>query len=248
MPDATTPKTLAVVEVTRSRPERADYHAYVDLLNSTVVSEAERLGYTVLRVGAADVGTEVLLELTCGADAIVVMGGEDIAPRFYGAASGYPGESPHYDTADEAQIALVKRAVRERTPLLGICRGLQIINVALGGTLHQDLGEQTSHKNTGVPVESTMTRHHVELSRTSRLAAHLGSTRVGVQSAHHQAANVIGDGLVVVGIAEDGTPEAIEHVLAPLVGVQWHPEDPGAPTGQLTLLLGALSPPASLAA
>ncbi|QWT23600.1 gamma-glutamyl-gamma-aminobutyrate hydrolase family protein [Subtercola sp. PAMC28395] len=241
MPDTTATKTLAVVEVTRFRPDRPEYHAYVNTLNSAVVAEGERLGYSVLRVGAADVGTEKLLELTRNADALVVMGGEDIDPRFYGASSGYRGEGRHCEIADEAQIALVRRALETQTPLLGICRGLQIINVALGGTLLQDLGEQTSHTNVGVPVESTMTRHEVDLSEASRLAGHLGATRVGVQSAHHQAADRIGDGLVVVGIAADGTPEALEHRSAPIYGVQWHPEAPGAPIGQLSLVLSALA-------
>src|ERR1700712_466093 len=137
---------LAVVEVTASRPHDTAYHSYIDLLNSRVVAEAEAQGYSVSRIAANDVGRAGLLELTRDADAIVVMGGEDIDPRYYGGALNYPAQGRHFEAADEAQIALVRRAVETSTPLLGICRGLQVINVALGGTLVQDLGGETIHK------------------------------------------------------------------------------------------------------
>ncbi|GGF25830.1 gamma-glutamyl-gamma-aminobutyrate hydrolase family protein [Subtercola lobariae] len=247
MPAAPSALRLAVVEVTRSRPHDSAYHSYIDLLNSRVVREAEAQGYSVSRIAAADVGAEALLESTRDADAIVVMGGEDIAPRFYGGASEYPSQGRHFEVADEAQIALVRRAVETSTPLLGICRGLQIINVALGGTLVQDIGTETIHKNLDVPVDETMAGHDVAVRASSRLAATLGASVV-VQSAHHQAVDALGSGLVVVATAADGLPEAVEHVSAPIIGIQWHPEDPGAPVGQLELLLAALHRDEALAA
>jgi putative glutamine amidotransferase len=236
-----TERRLSVVEVTRYRPRDADYHAYVEVLNSRAVRAAERAGWIVDRVAAADVGTAALLELTSASDAIMLMGGEDISPLRYGGATGYPFESQHFDTADEGQIALVHRSLRRGVPLLGICRGLQIINVALGGTIVQDLGPDTIHKNIGVPIRRVMARHEVALDGTSRLAHDLGVPSIAVQSAHHQAVARLGDGLVAIGHAPDGVVEAVEHSTASITGVQFHPEDPGAPEGQLEALIARLS-------
>jgi putative glutamine amidotransferase len=236
-----TEKRLSVVEVTRYRPRDVEYHAYVEVLNSRAVQAAEDAGWIVNRVAAADVGTAALLSLTDASDAIMLMGGEDISPRFYGGAADYPFESQHFETADEGQIALVHRAIRRGTPLLGVCRGLQIINVALGGDIVQHLGTDTLHKNVGVPIREIMAAHTVALDASSRLAADLGVSELIVQSAHHQAVAALGDGLVAVGAAPDGVVEAVEHRHLAITGVQFHPEDPGSPDGQLAALVGRLS-------
>jgi putative glutamine amidotransferase len=233
-------RTLAVVEVTRFRAHDPAYHDYVQVLIGRTIALAEELGWNVNRVAAADLGPVSLLAQTDSADAVVIMGGEDIAPEFYGGDPGYDGESAHFPAADAGQIALVLRALERGTPLLGICRGHQIINVALGGTIVQHLGESTVHKNHGAPIARIMASHAVEVAPESGLAALLGASAVRVQSAHHQAVASLGDGLVVVGRTPDGEIEAIEHETAPIVGVQWHPEDPGAPAGQLAALLASL--------
>lgn len=236
-----TEKRLSVVEVTRYRPRDVEYHAYVEVLNSRAVRAAEDAGWLVNRVAAADVGTASLLSLTDASDAIMIMGGEDISPRLYGGASDYPFESQHFETADEGQISLVHRALRRGTPLLGICRGLQIINVALDGDVVQDLGSQTIHKNLGAPIRDIMAAHTVALDSSSRLSTDLGVTEILVQSAHHQAIARLGEGLVAIGAAPDGVVEAVEHADAQITGVQFHPEDPGAPAGQLADLVARLS-------
>ncbi|WP_431280032.1 gamma-glutamyl-gamma-aminobutyrate hydrolase family protein [Leifsonia poae] len=233
------PRTLAVVEATRFRSHDPEYHAYVQLLVGGAIAEAERQGWNVVRL-AADEGQDALLARTERADAVLIMGGEDIAPRFYGAAAGYEGESRHLEHADAAQVALVLSAIERGIPLLGICRGLQIINVALGGTLIQHLGDGSEHKNHGVPIRDIMASHPVQLTAGSLVADLLQSETVDVQSAHHQAVDALGSGLVVTGRSADGHVEALEHESAPVLGVQWHPEDPGAPAGQLSLLLSAL--------
>jgi putative glutamine amidotransferase len=238
-------RTLAVVEATRFRGHDPAYHAYVQVLVGGVVRAAEADGWTVSRL-AADGGTDALLAATERADAVVIVGGEDIAPRFYGGSGGYPHESRHRETADAAQLALVHRAIERGLPLLGICRGLQIVNVALGGTLIQDLGE-SDHVRRGVPIPAVLTTHPVLLEPDSRVGELLGGPVVAVRSAHHQAVAVVGAGLRVTGRAPDGHVEAIEHETAPILAVQWHPEDPGAPEGQLTALLGALRVPAPAA-
>lgn len=235
-----TERRLSVVEVTRYRPRDVDYHAYVEVLNSRAVRAAEDAGWIVNRVAAADVGTASLLALTDASEAIMLMGGEDISPRFYGGPEDYPFESQHFETADEGQIALVHRAVRRGTPVLGVCRGLQIINVALGGSIVQDLGTDTIHKNLGAPIRDIMSSHTVALDVSSRLAADLGVREITVQSAHHQAVGRLGHGLVAIGAAPDGVVEAVEHVDAAITGVQFHPEDPGAAEGQLAALVARL--------
>lgn len=240
-------RSLAVVEATRFRGHDPEYHAYVQLLVGAVIAEARAQGWAVSRL-AADAGEEALLARTDTADAIVIVGGEDIAPRFYGAAGGYAHESRHLEVADAAQLALARRAVERRTPLLGICRGLQIVNVALGGTLVQDLGEHTPHVNRGVPIPEVLTTHPVLLEPGSRVSQLLGSAVVDVRSAHHQAVDALGEGLVVTGRAPDGHVEAIEHTEAPVLAVQWHPEDVAAPAGQLSALLGTLRTRVAVAA
>lgn len=232
-------RSLAVVEATRFRAHDPEYHAYVQLLVGAAIAEAESQGWNVTRL-AADEGQDALLARTEEADAVLIMGGEDIAPAFYGAAEGYEGESRHLEAADAAQIAVVQRAIDRQTPLLGICRGLQIINVALGGTLVQHLGDGSEHKNHGVPIREIMATHPVHLAAGSLVSGLLESETVDVQSAHHQAVDTVGSDLVVTGRASDGHVEALEHVSAPMLGVQWHPEDPGAPAGQLAGLLSAL--------
>ncbi|SDZ07837.1 gamma-glutamyl-gamma-aminobutyrate hydrolase family protein [Herbiconiux ginsengi] len=238
---------LSVVIVTRERPYAPEYHAYSSLLVGRAVAAATRAGWQVDVVAAQDEGRHETLRRTDDSGALVILGGEDIAPEFYGAARGYRGEGAHAERADEAQIALVHRAVRRGTPLLGVCRGHQIIDVALGGTLLQDLGEGSTHRHDDVPIERVMSDHAVHVDARSRLFEGLGAV-AQTRSAHHQAVDRLGDGLVVAARASDGLIEGIEHVTAPVLGVQWHPEDPGAPRGQLAALLGTLAVPVALAA
>jgi putative glutamine amidotransferase len=235
-----TDRMLVVVEVTAARPDRPAYHAKVQVLNSRVVADAATAGWSVTRVAAADVTPTELLHLSADADALVIVGGEDVTPHFYGGSTGYDGETAHFAAADEGQIALVQRALVRGTPLLGICRGLQIINVALGGDLVQHIDDGI-HKNSGVPIDQILSTHDVVLVVDSTLAASLGRTDISVQSAHHQIVNRLGTGLVAAAHAPDGFIEALEHESAPITGVQWHPEAPDAPADQLSLLLAGLA-------
>jgi putative glutamine amidotransferase len=232
---------LAVIEVASMREHAPDYDEFVAQLIGRTVSEAESAGWQVSRHAAADLGAEALLEVTDKADAIVILGGEDIHPRHYGEEVGYPGEGVHYDDADLAQIAVARRAAERATPLLGICRGHQVINVALGGTLIPDLGDESGHRNIDVPIEDVLTPHEIQLERSSTLALRLGGAAVTVQSAHHQAVGRLGEGLIAVGWSHDGHVEAIEHEVLPITGVQFHPEAPSSPAGQLAGLLEGLA-------
>ncbi|PPG90593.1 hypothetical protein C5C00_04465 [Rathayibacter rathayi] len=233
-------RSLAIVEVAHARPGREEYHAYVQILNGRILTLARERGWHAERFAAEELGTAELLARTAGADALVLAGGEDIAPEWYGAERGYPAEGPHAERADAAQIAVVHRALARRTPLLGICRGLQIVNVALGGTLVQDLGPEAEHVNAAAPAHQRMHRHEVAIAADSVLARLFRAEALAVQSAHHQAVDVLAPGLRVVARADDGVVEAVEHGCAPVLGVQWHPEDPEAPPGQLAILLEGL--------
>ena len=237
-PSAPAPR-LAVVEVTLHRPDRPAYHAKVQLLNAAAADAGTQGGWQVLRLAAADLTPAELLAATDACDAVLIMGGEDITPRFDGGASGYEGETRHFEGADAGQIALVRRALDRGTPLLGICRGLQIINVALGGTIVQHI-EDGIHRNVDVPIDQILREHPVRLLPGSTLRRSLGQAGIRVQSAHHQSVGLLGAGLLPAGVAPDGLVEAVEHESAPITGVQWHPEAPDSPAEQLPLLLAAL--------
>lgn len=229
---------LAVVEVTDERPHAPAYDAYTRAMINRTVTDASILGWDVSLLTAERLGTDGLLDATSGADAIVIMGGEDIAPEFYDGASGYEGEGKHYRRADAAELALVRRAALSSTPLLGICRGHQIINVAFGGTLVQHM-EESGHRVTDLPVEYALVEHPVSLDRSSTLVMRLGE-HITVQSGHHQVIDQPGRGLRPVGWSHDGHIEAVEHEILPVTGVQWHPEAPLAPADQLERLLSGL--------
>jgi putative glutamine amidotransferase len=232
---------LAVVDVTAHRPAHPGYHAKVQALVSRILTDARIGGWAVSRHPAGDVPAEELLKATDVADAVVIAGGEDIHPGAYQAATGYQGETIHYPRADEGQLALVLRAVERGTPLLGICRGMQVINVALGGTLVRHIADNGLHRNHGSSIDEIFTSHAVVVEPGTGLARSLGDTRIEVRSAHHQGVADLGFGLRRSASAPDGVLEALEHVTAPVSGVQWHPEAPGAPAEQLQRLLSGLA-------
>ena len=181
---------------------------------------------------AAAGGTPVLLpavsspaasELLARLDGLVLSGGGDVHPRRYG-ESPAPKLGPVDEVRDEFELTLAREALARERPVLGICRGLQVLVVAAGGALWQDLPSQApnsrSHGNAGQPVE-----HPVTLEPGSRLALLIGQTELTVSSSHHQAPRTIGGGLVAVGWSSDGVVEAVEHPDRPYaLGVQWHPE------------------------
>jgi putative glutamine amidotransferase len=156
-------------------------------------------------------------------DGLVLSGGPDVDPAAYGADPHEQTSAPRAER-DAAEMALLATAMEAGMPVLCICRGLQLLNVARGGTLVQHLPDVTGH--TGhAPAPGTFGQHEVKVDPESRLAAVLGTSRVDVATAHHQAIGELGQGLTVAARALDGTIEAIEDVAEPyLVGVQWHPE------------------------
>jgi putative glutamine amidotransferase len=159
-------------------------------------------------------------------DALILTGGVDIHPSCY-------GEEPHPTVTrtsairDEFELRLLADALKRDVPVLGICRGSQMLNVALGGSLIQDIPStvpgHASHDDRQ-RTRATMA-HRVEVDPSSRLAGILERTHFDVNSFHHQAAHRLGRGLVVSALAEDGVVEGIELPSARFVmGIQWHPE------------------------
>jgi putative glutamine amidotransferase len=161
---------------------------------------------------------------------VMLLGGHDVDPSLY-------GEQPHAKTVvvpahrDEYEIALVKAAIARDLPIFAICRGIQLLNVALGGSLVQDIPEQVpqhlDHHPGGLP---SMIGHYVEVTRGTQLAGLVEAEleRDGfcaVNSRHHQALKKVGDGLTVTATSVDGVVEAVERPASRFcVAVQWHPE------------------------
>lgn len=179
----------------------------------------------VQRAGAVPVvvppgsGTDATMEAVSRCDALILLGGGDVDPRAYGHTENARlyGVDP---AQDSFEIEAVRRAVEADVPVLAVCRGHQVLNVALGGTLIQHLPTTADHRDT---------MHTVSVVPGSRIASAMGTTEPLVHSFHHQAIDSLAPGLTVVATAPDGTIEAVEHASAGwVVGVQWHPEDTAA--------------------
>lgn len=155
-------------------------------------------------------------------DAIVLSGGGDVLPQEYGAEL-HPKTTWTDARRDAFELALVRAARARSVPVLGVCRGMQVLNVALGGSLVQHLPELTELAHE-VPERWNTTAHPIEIEPGSRLHRLLGAESVEVSSVHHQAIERLADGLRAVAWAPDGVVEAVESPTEPVLGVQWHPE------------------------
>jgi putative glutamine amidotransferase len=162
-----------------------------------------------------------------GVDGVVFTGGEDMDPAWYQTEPS-PRANPPSRDRDLFELAIFAVARQRELPILGICRGIQLVNVALGGTLWQDLpSERPGPVDHDPAVARNQRGHRVTLTPGSRAATALGATEVRVNSFHHQAVRELATGLVASGWTEDGLIEAVESPpQAPwLLAVQWHPEE-----------------------
>jgi putative glutamine amidotransferase len=151
-------------------------------------------------------------------DALIVTGGADIDPANYSAPAD-PRLGATDAVRDAADLAITRAAVESNVPTLATCRGIQVLNVAMGGTLIQHVDD---HMRVDMYNEDV---HDVDIDPSSRLATILGTSALGVNSMHHQVIDRLGDGVHAVAHNHDGHIEAIELDIAPAVlGVQWHPE------------------------
>ncbi|HYP74035.1 MAG TPA: gamma-glutamyl-gamma-aminobutyrate hydrolase family protein [Microbacterium sp.] len=163
-----------------------------------------------------------------GIDGVVLPGGGDLDPARYGgdsSASVYdvnPGQ-------DELDLEIAAAAIAAGVPILGVCRGLQVLNVAFGGTLVEDLPASGVRHTPGDDGCGGLqwTWHPVAVAAGSRLRAQTDADEIAVASGHHQAIRALGAGLVATAVADDGVIEAVEHETLPVIAVQWHPEAEG---------------------
>ena len=149
-------------------------------------------------------------------DGILLSGGADIDAAHYGAASSEADDPAEYER-DAFELSLFSAAIERELPVLGICRGLQLVNVATGGTLHQHVPAHA-----GFTEPTTALLHDVEFAPESILGS-LYAPGHKVNSLHHQTVDQLGDGLRVTA-SHDGSVEGIEHLSLPIIAVQWHPE------------------------
>ena len=203
---------------------------------------------------AAVGGAPVLLPPVPGAesavgrlDGLIISGGPDVEPVRYGEQAG-PQTTVVRPERDEAEIAFFRAALAAGVPVLGICRGMQLMNVARGGTLIQHLPDVVGHQEHS-PTPGAMANHNVTIGgggSTCRLAAIIGAGVHTVPTHHHQGIGRLGNGLAATAWAEDGTIEAVE-LEQPggrpfVIGVQWHPEA-GDDLAVFRALVEAATPP-----
>ena len=150
-------------------------------------------------------------------DAILIPGGADLLPATYGAEPHELTSPADHAGQDAFEAGILRAAIEANIPVLAICRGFQLFNAISGGTLNQHIGDETNpHRNS---------LHPVSVESESRLHGILGATEITVSSYHHQAVEIAAPNLRVAATAPDGVIEALEHDEAPLVAIQWHPED-----------------------
>jgi putative glutamine amidotransferase len=219
---AESPPVIGICAV-RERARWAFWDQTAHLVADTYVEAMRSAGALTVLLPVDPHGPEPLLDRI---DGLLLIGGADIDPRSYGAEPAQAVESTYSDR-DAFEIAVTHAALGRRMPYLAICRGMQLLNVALGGTLIQDLVDESgvsTHRRIVGTFEGN--EHEIELEEGSLAARALGETLHVGRCHHHQAVDRIGEGLRITGRSRpDGVPEAMEAEDGSWVlGVQWHPE------------------------
>jgi gamma-glutamyl-gamma-aminobutyrate hydrolase PuuD len=200
------------------------WHERACLLPAAYVRAVERGGGLPLLIPVLDLTVTDSRLLLDRLDGVIFSGGPDVNPSRYGEAA-HPETGRPRDERDAFESTLVEAATSDTVPALAICRGLQVLNVARGGTLIQHLPDAVGHGG-HVPDPDGHGLHDVRVEPGTLLGRSLGWERSGVPAYHHQAIDRLGTGLVATAWADDGTIEAAEDPSVPfLLGVQWHPEE-----------------------
>jgi putative glutamine amidotransferase len=210
------------------------------------------VGYTahVRRAGAVPLllpvgGTTAEAEaVVARLDAVIISGGADIDPALYG-QEAHPSAGPFDPERDDWERALVTAALEHSLPVLGICRGMQLVNAVLGGTLTQHLPDVTGTR-VHSPAVGEFLRHAVVTAPGSWVEEAVGR-RADVPTYHHQAVDVLAPGLRASAWSDDGTLEAFEDAYARILGVQWHPEEADEANGLFEHFVRTCSPAAPVA-
>lgn len=221
----TAPTARPVIGITAYEEEASwnQWHDTASLLPARYVRSVEHAGGLPVLIPVQGLSVSDARILLDRLDGVILSGGPDVNPSRYGEAS-HPETGRPRDERDEIESTLVEAAKGQAVPALAICRGLQVLNVARGGTLLQHLPDTVGHGG-HVPDPHGHGLHEVRVERDTLLADSVGWERAGVPSHHHQAIDSLGAGLIATAWAEDGTIEAVEDRSVPfLLGVQWHPE------------------------
>lgn len=206
-----------LIALTSRKSDRAEtWRVPVTAVGRTYLDAIARAGGQPVVVAPLDVTLDDLAATLSRFDGVCLPGGPDVDPQRYGATEVHETVTGLDADHDALDLAVARAAVELGIPLLAICRGHQVLNVALGGTLVQHIDD---HR---------FVHHAVTLEPGSLVAAAVGQTAPVGHSVHHQAIDRLGTGLVVTGRADDGTIEAVEIPGRWVVGVQWHPEDTAA--------------------
>lgn len=219
---------------------------WIDVLNDAIphayVTAVERAGGSPVMIPSVESNLNNIDRILDGIDGLLLPGGSDVDADLYGEEAH--GENDHpLRLRDDLEIALTKRAIERTIPVYGVCRGMQVINVALGGTIEQHLGDRldmTPHRD----KVGTFTTHDVTPVSGTRLCEIVGTETFTIPSHHHQAVAELGEGLTPTAWAPDGVIEALE-LPGPdfVLGVQWHPEQdlPGGGVKLFTAFIEAAS-------
>ncbi len=182
----------------------------------------------ILMMLTSEVTTEDLEKVLDTVDGVLLPGGSDVDPNLYNQErKEYTGDSDNYRDIIESMV--IEQAMKRGMPILAICRGLQILNVKLGGTLYQDIEKEFSntiqHDNHEGKTRDHLA-HIVDIHHGCLLERIIGKSVVEVNSLHHQGIHELGKGLSVCAVSPDGLVEAVEMPIYPfMLGVQWHPEE-----------------------
>jgi putative glutamine amidotransferase len=209
-----------------------DYYQSFYYIPSLYIESVRRAGGipVLLPPNAADELETLLPRL----DGLIITGGADIDPKHYEGNRQHPNLTKIDHERDSSELALIRAWSKTDKPMLCVCRGMQVLNVAFGGTMHEhipDVREKDIHRS----ADGLWAIHEILVDENSLLARVMGTNKVETYSGHHQAVKAIGQGLCVVAQAPDGIVEALEHEQLPwLLGLQWHPEKSAAtdPTQQ----------------
>ncbi|WP_051172218.1 gamma-glutamyl-gamma-aminobutyrate hydrolase family protein [Microbacterium indicum] len=211
---------------TQRDPANRWFQDLLEELNAGALAAAEAAGMTAALHAAAEEDEGEIRAAARDADLVVILGGDDVDPALFGAEDARDASFPYETRADAVQAAIVRDAVEGGRPLLGVCRGNQLLNVVLGGTLDQ---EMTGHRRAeGDGYVSTP---------IARVDPRGLDAPDAVLCTHHQAIDRVADPLVVTHRAADGVVEAVAHRTLPIRGVQWHPEHPRVSTTELASLM-----------
>jgi putative glutamine amidotransferase len=223
---------------------RGDWDERFGMVPETYLVAVEEGGGIPLMLPPQPFDDAVIDRVLGAVDGLVVSGGADVDPGLYGQAPGPHTDSPRRDR-DAWEVALTLGAIERELPVLAICRGAQLLNVALGGSLAQHVPDLSEADHGRAP--GAFARTDVQVTGGTLVRAVLGSVadRLSVHCHHHQVLDRVADGLVVAAHAEDGLIEAVELPAKPfVVGVQWHPEQHESDRRLFAALAAAASTPA----